>query len=209
MFITFEGLDFCGKSTQINLLEKYLVDKNKQIKIIREPGGVPISEKVREILLDKKNSLMFEETELLLFSAARSQLVREIIRPFLANDFYVISDRFYDSTTAYQGFGRAISLEFIYAINNFAIGNTVPDLTFFIDIPVEEISKRRLFRNQGQLDRIESSKQDFYEKVRQGYLFLSGSEKRFKKIDGLLEINDIHNQIINEINLFEMKGADV
>ena len=209
MFITFEGLDFCGKSTQIDLLEKYLANKNKQVKIIREPGGVPISEKIREILLDKKNSHMFEETELFLFLAARSQLVREIIRPFLANGFYVISDRFYDSTTAYQGFGRSIPLEFINAINSFAIGNTIPDITFFIDIPVEEISKRRVLRNQGQLDRIESSKQDFYEKVRQGYHFLSGREKRFIKIDGLQEINEIHKKIIYEINIYEMEGADV
>lgn len=207
MFITFEGLDFCGKSTQINLLEDYLTNKGKSVKIIREPGGVQISEKIREILLDKKNSKMFEETELLLFAASRSQLVREIIRPFLAKDFYVISDRFHDSTMAYQGFGRAIPLEIISMLNDFVIGDTIPNLTFFIDIPVSEISRRKANRNHGELDRIESLNMQFYENVRKGYLSLTEKDKRFIKIDGLLSIQEIHLQIIKEINLYDTKGA--
>jgi dTMP kinase len=207
MFITFEGLDFCGKSTQVNLLEAYLKDKGKQVKIIREPGGVQISEMIRNILLDKKNFKMSEETELLLFEASRSQLVRELILPFLDQEFYVISDRFHDSTTAYQGFGRSIPLEFIKVINNYAIGDTIPDLTFFIDIPVTEIAKRRNLRNNGELDRIESLNSQFYEKVRSGYLFLSENEKRFKRIDGLLSISEIHHKIVCEIDQYEMKGV--
>lgn len=201
MFISFEGLDFCGKSTQIDLLEEYLKNEGKSVKIIREPGGVQISEKIREILLDKKNSKMSEETELLLFAASRAQLVREIIRPFLAQEFYVISDRFHDSTTAYQGFGRSIPLEIINVINKYAIGDTIPDLTFFIDIPVDEISRRKNNRNQGELDRIESLSSQFYENVRKGYLYLADNESRFVKINGLLSIQEIHHKIIEEINL--------
>lgn len=199
MFITFEGLDFCGKSTQVNLLEEYLLKKNKKVRVIREPGGTSISEKVRDVLLDKKNCEMFIETEILLFSAARSQLVREIIRPFLKDNYYVISDRFHDSTTAYQGFGRSIPLEFVQAINSFAIGETVPDITFFIDLPVGETEKRKALRHIDELDRIEISKNNFYEKVRNGYLYLSGKEKRFKIIDGMLTIQEIHTIIVNEI----------
>lgn len=203
MFISFEGLDFCGKSTQVSLLEDYLIKKGKKVKVIREPGGTSISEKVRDVLLDKKNLEMFIETEILLFSAARSQLVREIIRPFLKENYYVISDRFHDSTTAYQGFGRSIPLEFVQTINSFAIGETVPDITFFIDLPVEETEKRKAQRNLSELDRIEVSKNNFYEKVREGYLYLSRSEKRFKIVDGLLTIEQIHDLIIRHIEEME------
>ncbi|MDP4173701.1 MAG: dTMP kinase [Bacteroidota bacterium] len=204
MFITFEGLDFCGKSTQVNLLEQYLSAQNKKVKLIREPGGTSISEKIRGVLLDKKNCEMFIETEILLFSAARSQLVREIIRPFLKENYYVISDRFHDSLTAYQGFGRSIPLDFVQTINSFAIGETIPDITFFIDLPVEETEKRKALRSQGDLDRIEVSKNNFYERVREGYLYLAEREKRFKIIDGMLSIQEIHEIIKVEIDKMEM-----
>ncbi|HEX2867628.1 MAG TPA: dTMP kinase [Ignavibacteriales bacterium] len=208
MFITFEGIDFCGKSTQVSLLEDYLVKQNKQVKIIREPGGTVISEKIRDVLLDKKNDKMFIETEILLFSAARAQLVREVIRPFLNMNYYVISDRFHDSTTAYQGFGRAIPLEFVSNITQFAIGSTMPDLTFFIDIPVEESERRKSARKSGELDRIEVSKNGFYERVREGYIYLSEREKRFIRIDGLMSIEEIHEKIVKEVTMAEeMKGA--
>ncbi len=143
MFITFEGIDFCGKSTQIELLKSYLLKKNKKVRVIREPGGTEISEKIRTILLDKENSKMFMETEFLLFSASRTQLVREKIKPYLDEGIYVISDRFHDSSTAYQGYGRGISIEVILSIHKLAIGNTIPDITFFIDIPVEVAEQRR------------------------------------------------------------------
>ncbi|MCU7495560.1 MAG: dTMP kinase [Ignavibacteria bacterium] len=208
MFITFEGIDFCGKSTQVSLLEEYLIKQGKNVKIIREPGGTIISEKIRDVLLDKKNDRMFIETEILLFSAARAQLVREIIRPFLNMNYYVISDRFHDSTTAYQGFGRAIPLEFVNNITQFAIGETVPDLTFFIDIPIEESERRMSLRKSEELDRIEVSKNGFYEKVRQGYIQLSEKEKRVIRIDGLMSIGEIHERIIREITMLEeRKGA--
>ncbi len=126
MFITFEGIDFCGKSTQIELLKSYLLKNNKNVEVIREPGGTEISEKIRTMLLDKENSKMLMETEFLLFSASRSQLVREKIRPYLDEGIYVISDRFHDSSTAYQGYGRGISIEVILSIHKLAIGNTIP-----------------------------------------------------------------------------------
>jgi dTMP kinase len=197
MFITFEGLDFCGKSTQVELLKKHFEEKGKTVKIIREPGGVKISEKIRNILLDNENSEMFSETELLLFSASRAQLVREKIIPFLESDYVVISDRFHDSSIAYQGFGRGIDSKFVIDLQKFAIGNAIPDLTFFIDITITEVLKRKQKLVNAQLDRIEVSESDFYEKVREGYKFLSKNEERFKLIDGLMTIEEVHNEVLS------------
>ena len=200
MFITFEGLDFCGKSTQVELLKKHFEKEGKTVQIIREPGGVNISEKIRNILLDNENLEMFSETELLLFSASRAQLVREKIIPFLKDDFVVISDRFHDSSIAYQGFGRGINYQFVIELQKFAIGYAIPDLTFFIDIPVSEVLKRKQKLDDGELDRIEVSQNDFYEKVREGYDFLSKKEERFKLIDGLMTIDEVHSKILSYFN---------
>lgn len=206
MFITFEGIDFCGKSTQVELLKNYLVKKNKQVEIIREPGGTEISEKIREVLLDKKHYHMFMETEIFLFSSSRAQLVREKIRPFLGKGFYVISDRFHDSTTAYQGFGRGIDINIVEHINKLAIGETVPDITFIIDIPVKVAEERKKIKTNTDLDRIEISDSVFFEKVRNGYLKLAEKEARFRVIDGTLNIEEIHNRIIKEIILLEKRS---
>ncbi len=203
MFITFEGLDFCGKSTQVQLLEKYLIEKGKSVKIIREPGGTRISEKIRNILLDKINSEMSIETELILFSASRSQLVKEVILPAIEKKMYVLSDRFHDSSIAYQAFGRKIALDFVTNLQNFVIGKAIPNLTFFIDVPIEEIVKRMSKVKRVELDRIESSKIDFYERVRSGYIFLSEKEKRFRKIDGTLSIEEINKLVVKEIEKLE------
>jgi len=205
MFITFEGIDFCGKSTQIELLKSYLIEKNKKVRVIREPGGTEISEKIRTMLLDKKNSRMLMETEFLLFSASRSQLVREKIRPYLDAGIYVISDRFHDSSTAYQGYGRGISIEVILSIHKFAIGNTIPDITFFIDIPVEVAEQRRREKLNEHIDRIENSDKDFYLKVRNGYLVLAKRENRFRILNGTDNIANIHEKIINEIEKIEQR----
>ncbi len=200
MFITFEGLDFCGKSTQVQLLEKYLIENGKQVRIIREPGGTPISEKIRDILLDKKNSEMCVETELTLFAASRAQLVHDVILPELEKNVFVISDRFHDSSIAYQSFGRKIDLDFVTNLQHFVIGKAVPDLTFFIDIPIEEMVNRMSKVKKIELDRIESTKTDFYEHVRSGYLYLSQKERRFHKIDGTQTIMDIHETIKEILN---------
>lgn len=203
MFITFEGIDFCGKSTQVEILKEYLIKNNKNVHLIREPGGTEISEKIRDVLLDKKNNAMVMETEIFLFSASRAQLVREVIRPYLRKGFYVISDRFHDSSTAYQGFGRGLPVETIIKINNLAIGDTIPDLTFFIDIPIEVSVKRKNKKTHNDLDRIEISDNSFFERVRNGYLELASTEKRFRVLDGTRSIEEVSEQIVNEILIFE------
>ncbi len=199
MFITFEGLDFCGKSTQVTLLKEKLEAMGKNVTLIREPGGTQISEKVREILLDKENSEMHIEAELLLFSASRAQLVRQKIVPLLKEGHFVISDRFHDSSIAYQGFGRGINLNSVKTIQKFAIGLAIPNLTFFIDLPLEEIDKRREKFGATNLDRIELSENDFYTRVRNGYIDMSIMEKRFVTIDGTLSIDEIHSKIIEVV----------
>jgi dTMP kinase len=200
MFITFEGIDFCGKSTQVELLRNFLVAQNYNVEIIREPGGTEISETVRSVLLDKKHNKMFMETEIFLFSASRAQLVREKIRPFLKDGFYVISDRFHDSTTAYQGYGRGIDPETIRHINKLAIDEAVPDLTFIIDIPVDVANERKANKDNLDLDRMELSGNLFFEKVRNGYLEMAKKEDRFRVINGTLPPVTIHEDIIEEIN---------
>lgn len=203
MFISFEGIDFSGKSTQVKLLENYLKAQSKKVKLIREPGGTEISEKIRKILLDKENNHMVMEAEIFLFSASRAQLVREVIRPSLEKGYYVISDRFHDSSTAYQGYGRGLPVDSIVKINNLAIGNTVPDITFFIDIPNQVAIARKAQRSMSDLDRIEVSDENFFERVRNGYLKIAESEKRFRIIDGTKSIEEINEMIINEINILE------
>jgi dTMP kinase len=205
MFITFEGIDFCGKSTQIELLKSYLLKNKKKVQVIREPGGTEISEKIRTILLDKENSKMLMETEFLLFSASRAQLVREKIRPYLDEGIYVISDRFHDSSTAYQGYGRGISIEVVLSIHKLAIGNTIPDVTFFIDIPVDAAEQRRQEKLSEYLDRIEISDMGFFSRVRNGYLELAKNENRFRILNGMDNIEKIHEKIINEIEKIDQR----
>lgn len=199
MFITFEGIDFCGKTTQVKLLKNFLEDNHKIVKIIREPGGTEISEKIREILLNKDYLNMCYQTEVFLFSASRAQLVREKIIPFLLNDYYVISDRFHDSTIAYQGYGRGIPLEIIEHINQLAIGDTIPDITFFLDIPIEVADERKRQNSLLELDRLEISQSEFFQKVRSGYFKIAEKEKRFRIIDGTLSVDVVHKKIVEEI----------
>jgi dTMP kinase len=205
MFISFEGIDFSGKSTQIELLKDYLVEHNKKVEILREPGGTEISEKIRRILLDSKNEKMFAEAELLLFSASRAQLVRQKIRPYLEKGIYVISDRFHDSSTAYQGYGRGIPLDIVMKVHQLAIGDTIPDLTFFIDIPVGIANERKKKKTKVKLDRIELADIEFFNRVRSGYLEIAKKEERFKVIDGTQTIETIRNQIISELELVDRR----
>lgn len=205
MFISFEGIDFCGKSTQIDLLKDYLIEQGKKVEIIREPGGTALSEKIRTVLLDKKNDNMLMETEFFLFSASRAQLVREKIRPYLEDGIYVISDRFHDSSTAYQGYGRGIPVDVISNVHNLAIGDTIPDITFFIDIPVGIANERKKKKQKGRLDRIELADMEFYTRVRNGYLETAKREERFKVIDGTQSIQYIHNHIVSEFELIDKR----
>ena len=205
MFITFEGIDFCGKSTQIELLKNHLKDQNKKVEIIREPGGTHISEKIRELLLSKTNDEMFNEPEIFLFSASRAQLVREKIQHLLNKGYFVLSDRFHDSTTAYQGYGRGVDLDTVKKINNLAIDGTIPDLTFIIDIPVRIAEERKLQKEKAQLDRLEILDEVFFNKVRNGYLKMANEEKRFRIINGELDKKNISEIIFNEVKNLEDK----
>lgn len=198
MFISFEGIDFCGKSTQIKLLKKYLESRGEKVTLLREPGGTQISEQIRKILLDNKNHKMCTETEILLFSASRAQLVREHIGPMLKDGWYVLSDRFFDSTTAYQGYGRGVALDMVKAVNSFAVGEYLPAVTFFLDIPVS-VAFERQKKSTTELDRIETSTGKFFEDVREGYLQLVKDEPRFFYIDATMPIEQIHDIIIKKV----------
>ena len=196
MFITFEGIDFCGKTTQAKLLYEYLKKEKKKVIFVREPGGTYISEKIREILLDKENHGMFFLTEFLLFSASRQQLVNEVIKPHLLKNYIVICDRYYDSSTAYQGYGGNLNLKQVKEINKIATNGLVPDLTFLIDIDYSEAQRRkRLVKNID--DRIEQKKKIYFRKVIKGYREIAKREKRFKVLDGKMPVDRIQNEIVN------------
>ena len=207
MFITFEGLDFCGKSTQAALLARRLREPGPvpdlpppSVILLRDPGGTPISERVRDILLDRASAEMGEISELMLFSASRAQLVAEIIRPALSRGEIVLCDRFYDSTTAYQGFGRGVSLETIRQVNAIAADGAEPDLTILVDVGIEEIERRRATAGQSS-DRMESAGRAFYERVRAGYLELARAEqRRVVRIDGMGPIEQVHAGIWDEVS---------
>ena len=194
MFITFEGLDFSGKSTQVRLLSDTFTHQQYHVLVLREPGGTEIGEKIRTILLDKKISGMTNVAELFLFSASRSQLVEEVVKPAIEGGLVVLCDRFYDSLTAYQGWGKGVSLDTVRVVNQCASGGIVPDLTFFLDIPVSEV-ERRMRRSNKSRDRMESNGKTFYERARNGYLEIAKTENRFRVVDGLQPIEAIQETI--------------
>lgn len=200
MFISFEGIDGSGKTTQAKKLAARLEESGKTVLFLREPGGTEISEQIRQILLNKKNLKMTQISELLLFSASRAQLVTEVIKPALAQGTIVITDRFVDSTTAYQGSGRGLHIGGVKSINALATSGLMPRRTFFIDIPVSEMYERR--RSSGQeIDRMEMSNEEFYQRVREGYKEIAADEPgRFITIDGRQSIDEIHTIIWNEVD---------
>lgn len=198
MLISFEGIDGCGKSTQIDLLKSYLELKKLNYSIFREPGGSEISEKIRDLLLHDSQE-MDSVTELLLFSAARSQLIKEKVIPLLENNEIVILDRFYDSTTAYQGYGRNLkNLEVIQVLNRLASHSTEPDITFYLKIEPELAQDRT---DKLTKDRMENSGIDFFRTVSKGYDEIANREKRFVTIDASNEIESIHSDIIKYLEL--------
>jgi dTMP kinase len=195
IFITFEGIDGCGKSTQCELLKEYLKDNGRDLIFVREPGGTVIGERIREILLDKKNTQMTARTELLLFEAARAQITDEVIRPALEEGKIVICDRFFDSSSAYQGMARGMGMDFVAGLNMAATGGLAPDVTFFFDISAEEALERRGKRGEAS-DRIELAGLKFQEDVRRGYLELAKeSDGRVITIDATKEIDEIFEVI--------------
>lgn len=195
LFFTFEGVDFCGKSTQIKRLVQRLEHQDIPVLLVREPGGTDISEAIREILLDTKNTSMHARTELLLYTAARAQIVAEKIVPALAASMVVICDRFIDSTTAYQGYGRELGLAFVQKINEFATQSLKPDATIWIDIPLDVAEARR---KQFSLkkDRLEGEARSFRERVVAGYQMLADAEpNRIHIIDGNGPIEDVEERV--------------
>ena len=194
-FLSFEGVDFSGKTTQIELLTKQLEQHHEQVVIVREPGGTVISEQIRKILLDKSHHEMTDFCEVFLYSAARNQIVNEKILKELAKGKYVIADRFVDSTTAYQGFGRRLPMDLIRDINQAATGGLLPCLTFFLDINPKEIFNRIETRNK-EKDRLESAGNEFYQRVYKGYHKIAELDPiRVKTINARNTIEKINNEI--------------
>jgi dTMP kinase len=180
MFITFEGIDGSGKSTQIQLLKDWLEKSGHIVTVLREPGGNSVSEQIRQLLLDSKE-LIHPRCELLLFTAARAQLVASIIKPALQEGHIVICDRYIDSSVAYQGYGRGLPIHSIESINDFATAGLIPDITFIFDLPVDDAAKRAGFRstdNHTKPDRMEQSGDAFFERTKQGYLEISKNTNR-------------------------------
>lgn len=197
LFISFEGIDGCGKSTQVNLLmDKLAHDKIDSI-LVREPGGTPVSEEIRQIFLKNRKDELAERTEALLMTASRAQLTKELIIPALKKGTYVIADRYKDSTVAYQGGGRNLDLDYLIRLNDFATYGLDPDITFLIDVTIEEGNRRRNFDFP---DRIEKAGMEFQEKVRDQYFELANLfPDRFIVIDGSQSPDMIGQNIWNTI----------
>ena len=195
-FITFEGSEGSGKSSQANRLAAHLQRRDIPYLLTREPGGTPIGESIRDLLqFAPHNSNMTPETELLLFQASRSQLVREVIKPALEDGMCVIADRFFDSTTVYQGAARKLDRKVIERVNAFAVGDCVPDITFVLDVDAAA-AERRMKNESRRADRMEQQPGEFYERVRGGYRDLAVHEpKRIVMIDGLDDIDEIEKEI--------------
>ena len=186
LFITFEGVEGSGKTTQIQRLKKYLTQKGILCKVTREPGGCPIGEKVRKILLNPDHHEMVPTTELLLYEAARAQHVKEVIKPFLKKGGIVLCDRFSDATLAYQGYGRRIDLKWIDRLSHLSSQGIKPDVTFLLDCPSDVGLKRALQRNrtlkQEREERFEREEIQFHQRVRKGYLAIAKKEPRRVKV---------------------------
>ena len=201
IFISFEGIDGCGKSTQVKLLVEYLNQSGNETTMVREPGGTKISEEIRDILLNRHLDNICDRTEALLMTGSRSQLTNEIILPNLKKGLNVVADRYYDSTLAYQGGGRELDLEWLIKLNHFATYNLDPNITFFIDIDPKEAQKRK---NQEE-DRIERAGIELQARVRNAYIELAQRFKeRYVSIDGNSSVKTIHEKIINEIKMKQL-----
>ncbi|HHB89888.1 MAG TPA: dTMP kinase [Anaerolineae bacterium] len=194
-FITFEGIEGSGKTTQIKLLMAWLQTRTERALLTREPGGTAIGEQVRAILLNPDNTEMTPEAEILLFSAARAQIVREVIRPRLEEGWIVICDRFADSTLAYQGYGHGLPLDDLLQITEFATGGLWPDLTIYLDLDVET-GLRRKAATPEEWNRMEAQAIDFHKRVRAGYLALAKQNPdRWLVIDADQPVEAIQAQI--------------
>jgi len=195
-FITFEGIDGSGKSTQARLLLDHMNNSGVETILVREPGGTNISESIREILLHSSSSQMGDRTESLLMTASRAQLTQEFIIPNMDQGKFVIADRYSDSTLAYQGGGRNLDIEWLIELNNYATFTLLPDITFFVDIRPEEALRRQ----DSDKDRIEGEGIEFQTRVRKTYQILAERfNDRYVIIDGYAEKGDIHQKVLNEM----------
>jgi dTMP kinase len=191
LFVTFEGIDGCGKSTQMANACRYLRAQGYSVSRLREPGSTPAAERIRNILLDPKSSLS-DIAELLLYEAARAEIVAREIRPALAAGHIVLCDRFFDSTTAYQGYGRKLDIRMVRRLHRIAVGDVVPDLTLVLDVNLNTAYARRGKRP----DRLESQSRAFFNRVRRGFLEIAAREpRRVKVIDSSRPINDVFADI--------------
>ncbi|MES2709669.1 MAG: dTMP kinase [Verrucomicrobiota bacterium] len=201
LFVSFEGGEGCGKSTQIRLLEEKLASAGRAVLHVREPGGTAIGEVIRHLLkYHPENGNMTREAELLLFAASRAQLVREKIQPFLASGGIVVADRFLDSTTVYQGCGRDLPADLVAAVNDFATGGCRPDVTFLLDLDATTGLARARARHMDKRDRMEQAEESFYHTVRQAYLELAAREpRRFCVLDAALAPDRLHSLILETL----------
>ena len=194
-FITFEGIDGCGKTTQLERAYDFLTASGLTVYKLREPGSTRTAEKIREILLGKENTLS-DITELLLYEAARSDIVEKEIIPLLKDGHIVLCDRFYDSTTAYQGYGRGLDIDTVKKLHRLAVGDLTPDLTFLFDLDL----KTALTRRDQNPDRLESQPEAFFERVRQGFLAIAREEsERVKVIDASRSIEVIFEEVKKQL----------
>ncbi len=199
-FISVEGSDGSGKSTQIKKIDAYLRSKNQEVLLTREPGGTVISEKIRELLLDPSHKEMKAKTEMLLYAAARAQHLEEFILPSLKAGKHVLTDRFTDSSIAYQGFGRGLG-DIVAQVNRIATGGISPDITFFLELPPEAGIARKKTEENHEMDRLELEKQEFHQRVYDGYRALSDLEaERICRIDASQDIEAVFAQIQGKLD---------
>jgi dTMP kinase len=210
--ITFEGTEGSGKSTQLALLAERLVSEGWNVRTVREPGGTPIGEELRHTLKHSAaNRAMTAEAELLLINASRAQLVREVIRPALAQGQVILCDRFYDSTTAYQGYGRGLDLKVVKAVIDFAVGETRPDLTLLLVVP-PEVSATRLLARQATMpfvrDRMEEADAGFFERVARGYRAIAAAEpQRVRLIDAARQATEVKEAVWRAVQPMLRRGG--
>ncbi len=199
-FVTFEGIEGSGKTTQLRLLSAYLKEKGIPHRVTREPGGTGLADEIRSLLLSPREEAVFPETELLLYEAARAQHVRGVILPALSSGQAVLCDRFFDATTAYQGFSRGIEPMRVEWLNGFASGELTPDLTFLLDVSPEDGFARIRGRGAGP-DRIESESLEFHRKVREGYLRIQERNPvRVLRIDASIPADEVFRRIRDTVS---------
>ena len=198
-FITFEGPEGSGKTSVIIGVEQYFTKEGYSILTTREPGGIKIAKEIRTIILDNENIEMDAHAEALLFAASRSQHFNEKILPALSNDKIILCDRFIDSSLAYQGHARGLGIDKVYEINKFAIGNVLPELTLFIDVP-PSVGLKRVFSSTRKVDRLDLESLKFHEKVYEGYMIIAEKYKnRFKIVDGTQPVEKVIEDAIKII----------